>query len=103
MNIKLVGAYVGAVFSGLVVLLAALLVILQWAVNSEFSLFGKPTTVNTALLILGCVVFGALLPWLLKLLLHCAVMIAQRQRQSAALGKAAAKAVTRQSAPTGQE
>jgi len=103
MNIKLVGAYVGAVFSGLVVLLAALLVILQWANTSKFLLFGKDTFPNSALLILGCVAFGALLPWLLKLLLHCAVTIAQRQRQSAALGKAAAKAVTKQSTPTNQE
>ena len=103
MKAKLVGAYVGAVFSGLVLLAAALLVILQWAVSSEFSLFGKPTTVNTALLILGCVVFGALLPWLLKLLLSCAMIIGQRRRESAALGKAAAKAVTRQSAPTNQD
>lgn len=103
MKAKLVGAYVGAVFSGLVVLLAALLVILQWANTSKFLLFGKDTFPNTALLILGCVAFGALLPWLLKLLLNCAMIIGHHRRESAALGKAAAKAVTRQSAPTNQD
>jgi len=104
MKAKLVGAYVGAIVCGLVVLAAALLVVLQRGSSSEFSVFsGQPTTVNTALLILGCVAFGVLLPLLLKLLLHCAMTIGQRRRESVALGKATAKAVARQSAPTSQE
>ena len=102
MNGKLIGAYIGAVFSGLVILVAVLLGFLQWGVSSEFSLFGKPVAVNTALLILACVVFGALLPWLLKMLVHCITTIGQCRRESAKLNKAAAKAVVQQSTPTDQ-
>ena len=103
MKAKLVGAYIGAVVCGLVVLAAALLVILQWANTTKFLLFGKDTFPNTALLIIGCVAFGALLPWLLKLLLNCAMIIGHERRKSVAFGKAAAKAVTKQSATTDQD
>ncbi len=100
MNIKLIGAYVGAIGSGLVVLLAALLVMLQWGNHSDFSLFGKNIDdANTALLMLCSVAFGVALLWLLKLLLKCAMVIGHFRRDSAVLGKAAAKAVSKQSAP----
>ena len=101
MKIKLIGSYVGAVLCGLVVLLAGLLVILQWGNAAHFSLFGKNyDNVNTALLMLVCLAFGAVLPWLLKLLLGCAMIIGQHRRHSSALGKAAAKAVSKQAKPS---
>jgi len=92
MKVKLIGAYAGAIVGGLVILIAALLVILQWGNDSSFSFFGKNMTPNTALLILASVAFGVLLPWVLKLLLHCAMQIGQHRREVAALNKAVMKA-----------
>ena len=94
MKIKLIGSYVGAVLCGLVVLLAGLLVILQWGNGADFSLFGKNyDNINTALLMVVCLAFGAMLPWLLKLLLHCVMIIRRQRRQSATISKAVNEAV----------
>lgn len=88
---------------GLVVLAAALLVMLQWGNSADFSLFGKnEPSLNTALLMLLCVAFGAALPWLLKLLLACAMAIGHSRRDAAVVNKAATKAASKQSKPADQ-
>ena len=103
MKIKLIGSYVGAVVCGLVVLVAALLVMLQWGNTANFSFFGKNDgDFNTALLMLLCLAFGAVLPWLLKLLLACAMTIGHSRRDTAVIKRAATKAASKQAKPADQ-
>ncbi len=98
MKTKLIFAYAGAIVCGLVALAAALLTVLQWGNDAEFSLFGKNLDdMNTALLIVLSMAFGVGLPWLLKGLLSCALMIGHSRRESAALDKAVAKSASKQS------
>ncbi len=74
MNAKSLKGYVMVVFSGLVVLAAVLLIVLQWGNTSAFSAYGKnygdnaPGGINTALLMLGSAAGGIVLAVMLWML-----------------------------------
>ena len=68
MTVKVIASYVAAVVAGLIIIAAGILLGLQWGNDCVFSLFGKNTVMNTALALLLAVVFGVLLPFLLRLL-----------------------------------
>lgn len=82
MNVQSVKGYVLVILSGLVILAAALLVILQWGNPAEFSLYGKNYSiskqedggatggVNTALLMLCSAAGGLLLFWTAKVMIR---------------------------------
>jgi uncharacterized integral membrane protein len=66
MHFKTLQGYVLTVVIGLILAAAVVLVILQWGNTAEFSLYGKNQTYNTALVVLGSLIFGVLLIPLLK-------------------------------------
>lgn len=99
MKTKLIGAYVGVVLCGFVILAAALLLILQWDKTSYFSWFAVDTEPYTVVLVLAAAAFGVMLPWLVKLLLHCVMIIRRHRRQSATISKAVNKAVSSKQEP----
>ena len=65
MKMKLLTVHLAAALLGLLLVAVALLVILQWAKVCQFSLFGYDCEPNTALMLLGALVLGAVLPTLL--------------------------------------
>jgi len=75
MNYRTFRGYVQAVVSGLVILAAALLVVLQWGNVSAFSLYGKNTQLNTGVLMLCSLAGGVVLYWLVRAFLRGALAI----------------------------
>ncbi|NBB95424.1 MAG: hypothetical protein GVY16_06745 [Planctomycetes bacterium] len=61
MHFKTLRGYVLSVIIGLILAAAVVLVILQWGNTAEFSLYGKNQAYNTALVVLGSLIFGAVL------------------------------------------
>ncbi|HDZ22771.1 hypothetical protein LCGC14_0452630 [marine sediment metagenome] len=98
MNMKLIGAYVTAILSGLVALAAALLIVLQWGNTGDFSLFGKNIKPATVVIVLGSIAFGAALPYLIRLLWRSSQTI-RRHRQAADVVRKAAEQAVRQASP----
>jgi uncharacterized integral membrane protein len=74
--------YVLTVFSGLVLLGGFLLLALQWGNEGNFSLYGKIRKTNTGVVMLGSMVGGLLLPWLVKTLAR-GVSAIRKARKSA--------------------
>ncbi len=70
MRFKTLQGYVLVVVLGLLLIAATILVLLQWGNTSTFSLYGKNTQPNTAVIILASVVGGVVLIPLLKLFFH---------------------------------
>ncbi|MFA6132964.1 MAG: hypothetical protein WC869_02975 [Phycisphaerae bacterium] len=75
MKISTVIGYVQMVIGGVYVLIAAILVALQWGNSCSFSLFGQNRTLNTAHLILAAAVTGILSVFMCKLLYRGAVTV----------------------------
>ncbi len=100
--------YLYTVFSGLVLLAAGLLIVLQWARIAQFSLFGYPYDivsvgdqgvkggVNTAVLILASIAFGIVSPWLVKLLFRGIGLLRKAGKAEKLAVKAAQKITPRQ-------
>jgi uncharacterized membrane protein len=70
MHLKTLQGYVAVVVIGLLLAAGVVLVILQWGNSAAFSLYGKNTTYNTALVVLGGVIAGVALIPLLKMFFH---------------------------------
>jgi hypothetical protein len=83
---------VAAVLTGLVVIAAGILLGLQWGNDCEFSLFGKSMEMNTALALLLAIVFGVMLPFLLRLLWVSFKTINRARQFSTSVQRAADKA-----------
>ncbi len=64
MNVNLLKGYVLVVLSGLILLAAALLVILQWGNQAKLSLYGKNVEVNTFALVLCSAAGGIVIVFL---------------------------------------
>lgn len=91
MKLKLIGAYVTVVLSGLVTLALVLLLLLQWGNTCKFSLFGKNLEPNTTLVGLIALVVGAGCPFLIRLLAGSArVILRHRRAADAVVAKAEA-------------
>ena len=95
MGVKNVSGYVKVVFSGVILLAAALLIILQWDGVTEFSLFGKRFSilvidgrlqggVNTAVLMLCSAAAGVVLLWLVKVFFRGASALRRARKAAAA-------------------
>ena len=80
MRIKLIGAYIAVVLSGLVSLALVLLLVLQWGNSCKFSLFGKNIEPNATLVIFIALVVGAGCPFLIRLLVGSARVILRHRR-----------------------
>ena len=70
MNAKVVKGYVLIVVSGLVILAAAALVVVQWTNEGTFSFFGHDMKVRMWLLLLGAAGGGMVIRTLLRLLVR---------------------------------
>jgi len=68
MTFRLVKGYVLVAISGLVILVSAVLIGLQWGNSSAFSWFGQNRTVNTALLMVCSLADAFVLLWMFKVL-----------------------------------
>ncbi len=71
MNTKIFKGYFFIILSGIVLLAAAILIILQWDRVAMFSIYGsQEMPVNTALLILASAACGVVGVFLIKMLFH---------------------------------
>ena len=79
MNLTALKGYILVILSGLVIFITVLLVVLQWGLRAEFSLFGQLYTIhlvddrlvggiNTALLMVLSGIGGVVSVWMIKLL-----------------------------------
>lgn len=68
MGMRKIKGWAQVVVSGVVLLLAAVLVGLQWGNRAEFSLYGQNRHVNTLVLMGLCLGGGVVLWWMLRLL-----------------------------------
>ena len=73
--------YVLVIVSGLVVLAALLLVVLQWGNTSVFSLYGKNVEANTGLLVILSAVGGVVVMFMTKALFHGALILRKARRK----------------------
>ncbi len=80
MNFNTVKGYVLVILSGLVLLAAVLLVVLQWGNMAAFSVYGRNTQINTALLIVFSLIGGPILFFLIWVL-YCGVRDLLRGRR----------------------
>lgn len=99
MSFRIIFSYVVLVLTVLVILASGLLIALQWGVFCGFSVYGKEIeadeeTLPTIFVVLGSVVFGLLLPQLIRLMWRSWRTIAQHRRFQDTVRKAADKAVT---------
>jgi len=81
MKYEIVKGYLQVTLSGLVLLAAVVLVVLQWGNASAFSFFGQNRSVNTAMLMVCCAVGGLLAVWMCRLL-YRGVVTLYRNRQA---------------------
>ena len=93
MALQSVKNYVYVIVSGLVIVAGVLLILLQWGnTTHNFSLYGKTSSVNPALLML-CPAGGGVVLWYLgKLFLAGGAGIWQRRREKRKLEKMAERA-----------
>jgi len=91
-NVKTFKGYVFVVFSGAVLLVAALFVGLQWGTNSTISAFGPPVTVRTIALVAGSAAGGVILYWMLRLFVHGFRILWKARRQEKQMLAAARRA-----------
>ena len=95
--------YVFVVFSGAVLLVAALFVGLQWGTNSTISAFGPPVTVRTIALVAGSAAGGVILYWMLRLFVHGFRILWKARRQEKQMLAAARRAERQKAAAGGAE
>lgn len=80
--------YFLTISSGVILLAAVILLILQWAVKSTFSIYGKQVEVNTGLLIIGSMVAGIAFVPLARTLLKGVWSIRKIRQQQKRSGQA---------------
>ena len=84
MNWNLFKGYFLVIFSGLVILAAVILVVLEWDREAKFSIYGSdPVDVNTALLMLASGAGGIVLLYLVKLMFRGIRSLRKGRKQQA--------------------
>ena len=82
----IVKSYILVVLTGLIMLAAALLVILQWGNSSSFSVYGKnfgentPGGLNTGLIMVCCLVAGPAVLGLCKIMIRSGLEIRRHRK-----------------------
>jgi len=91
--VKLIGAYIVAALTFLITVAAGVLIVMQSGHDYLFSVFSWRWSVNGALGLLVAVLFGVAVPFLLKALFKC-VMVIARNKGDKPKAKAAAPTPT---------
>ena len=97
---KLIGAYIVGILTFLIAVVAGVLIVMQSGNDWEFSVFSWDWQTSGALALLAAVIFGVAVPFLLKALLRCVMLIAKNKSATNKVNKAAAKAAAPVPTPT---
>ena len=75
MKYQAIQGYLQVIIGGLVLLAGVVLIVLQWGNQSAFSLYGQNRNINTALLMVCCIVGGLAAPWVCRLVYRGVVIL----------------------------